>query len=124
MAGQLPPEEQEQYEPWVTRRNVSHHLLSPTQFVVHDEIVNDKIMDISEGERPRVYVTPHRNGRYTIEDGHHTAAAYEAMGKKVPISIRSPIEENDPSYDWDDLHHVDDDEPIMHPKVGETGWHY
>lgn len=120
MAGQLPPEEHYQD----ARRKVPHHLLSPTQFVVHDEIVNDKIMDIHEGERPRVYVTPHRNGRYTIDDGHHTAAAYEALGQKVPVSVHSEVEENDPSYDWDDLHHVDDDEPIMHPKVGETGWHY
>ena len=106
-------------------RKVPHHLLSPSQFVVHDDIVNNKIWHIFQGERPRVYVIPHRNGRYTIEDGHHTAAAYEAMGLKVPVSVYHEIEENDPENEWDDLHHVNDDGPTYgHAKAGENGWGY
>jgi hypothetical protein len=112
--------------PVTKRKLVPHHSLSPTQFVVHSDIVTEKVHDILDGEVPEVEVTSYENGEYEIVDGHHTAAAYAALGRRVPIvTSTAPKERGEPQYGWHDLHHVDDENPTVdHPAVGTTGWMY
>jgi hypothetical protein len=98
-------------------------MLSPTQFLVHQDIIDQKIDAIQAGEQPRVTTRQHPSGRMTIEDGHHAAAAYAELGQKVPVTY--PLQEPDPyeaHYDWDDLHTVHDSSMVNHPAIGPTSW--
>jgi hypothetical protein len=105
------------------RKEVGTDRLSPTQFLVHQDIVDQKAASIQAGGKPSVHVRPHPSGMMTVEDGHHAAAAYAQLGRKVPVtySLQKP-DPYEPSYEWDDVHTVHDSGPVDHPVIGRTEW--
>jgi hypothetical protein len=110
-------------EVWKHKLVLPGHL-SPTQFLVHDDIVASKVRDILGGAKPHVEGRQHEGGGFTLEEGHHTAAAYEALGQKVPVRYPLGVKEpHPPDYDWSALRHVSDENPeVDHPDVGPIRW--